>query len=336
MALKAIFSVVLNVRNFERSRQFYEWLGFTEDVGFRLRDEVSLPRELGENLGVDFATQRHSALVSFPWEPYMHIELVEWQDSKVGGWPPAYHQIGSPAYSFLVDDIEGEVAALQKRGVEPLVPLVVVERTWGPTRTAVFRDPDGNFVHLIEINYFDDSWDASNRSVVGSPISFLHFQVNTDNWDAMSEFYEPFGFDVDTGVQSRPGTSFQDDIGGSTESWTARWPDLDPTTLGTYSLLRLPSDKSNMHMELFAVPNLHDPGATPIWNQRGVIRLCFLDEHEDERVAEMKRRGVPIIIENHRFTAHWGDSKFMYFTDPDGNILCCEQWHRPRIWGERW
>ena len=62
------------------------------------------------------------------------------------------------------------------------------------------------------------------------------------------------------------------------------------------------------------------------FSQLGIMRYCFKTVDHLERLAELKRRGVRVLIENQLGAYNWGDSEWFYFADPDSNILCFEEW----------
>jgi len=54
---------------------------------------------------------------------------------------------GRSLVAISVGDLEGELVALHRRGIEP----VTVERVGDAGRKATLRDPDGNTIALIEV-----------------------------------------------------------------------------------------------------------------------------------------------------------------------------------------
>ena len=103
-------------------------------------------------------------------------------------------------------------------------------------------------------------------------------------------------------------------------------------------LWRLPNDVG-MHLELMGwKPGaLSDPNAAndPCYTQRGMVRLCLLINNFDSALADLKKREVPVLIDEVQMYLRWGDTKWTFFTDPDHNFLCFESWYPTRYWGER-
>lgn len=73
--------------------------------------------------------------------------LVEWQVLP-GAWVQVFHdpdKAGTDEVNFAVDDLEGHIAELRGRGLEP---GEIVDASRG-VRLSRFSDPDGNVVGLI-------------------------------------------------------------------------------------------------------------------------------------------------------------------------------------------
>jgi catechol 2,3-dioxygenase-like lactoylglutathione lyase family enzyme len=333
-----MFSVSRNVRGFDRSRAFYARLGMEEESGYRC---VS-PKDLDANTPGDVvAAVRRSGLFSFPWEPNMHIELVEWESAVEPNWPPTYDQLGSTKLALEVSDLEAEVARLTAGGHTPLRDLTTVDRLWGPTRSVLYADPDGNFVELLQIDFRHPTWENKGRSVAQAPKAFMHFQINTEQFAEMIEFYEAFGFESDTGlVTGRTGPDGpvkKEELGGDPQRWYTRY-DMGPIQKGQFEFLRLPTDQSHMHLEIMSWDpgTLKDPLTPSVWNQKGIARTCFKTSEIDQDLELLRRCGTPIYATNQRSANNVGDSVFFNCGDPDENILCLEQWYHARHWGSRW
>ena len=338
MAVRAIYGIQHNVRNLPRSRQFYESLGLVVEPGFELAPGAAPPDLSGleQAMGVPPSELGDSVLLTFPNEPFAHVQLQSWRDGPVeGGWPPRFHQLGARCLSLLVDDLDEEIELLAKRDTPALLGPLTYDRAWGPTRVAYSKDPDGNLFDLRQIDYHP-GWETDRRSVVRAPKSFLHFELNTENFSELCDFYEGFGFewDVDPSKPRDRAPEMGDMAGDMERAFGFR---LGESSRGV-ALLRLPQDHSNMHLEImgFAPGSLHDPGPVPRWNQKGIMRFCFKVEDADGHLDELKRRGVKIFLENQRMCLPWGDSLWFFFADPDGHILCFEEWFPARYWGERW
>jgi len=60
------------------------------------------------------------------------------------------HGKGEPVIDFLVDDIDADYRRLRKRRVRFIRPPR--DQLWGG-RTALFRDPDGNILQMVQIDW---------------------------------------------------------------------------------------------------------------------------------------------------------------------------------------
>jgi len=140
-----------------------------------------------------------------PEDPYMHIWLQSWHDlCTESQWPPVYNQIGCRGFTLLVDDLHQELARIHRdfsETVEILQEPVTIRRKWGPTHTALLRDPEGNFLELMTVD--GNPQERVAKRVPNHAKGFLHFMVNCYKFAEMREFYSSFGMEHDHGVDIR-------------------------------------------------------------------------------------------------------------------------------------
>lgn len=332
----AIFNLMMNVRDLDRSVRFYELLGMERQFGFDLRPGEIVPTEYYEARGVDPNRVGTTVSLAYPHDPFMHLQLQAWNGELTdAGWPPQFDQLGMRGWGLLVDDVNEELEFLRARGATVEQEALEIQRKWGPTRVGLVRDPDGNFLELISVD-FDPTWDPTGRSVLGSSRFMIHFQINTENLLALWEFYDAFGFEEDNGNQKRPGNALDPDRDNDVYSRAFGFRIRDE--LEKQNMMRLPTDPSRMHLTLmgFKQGTLKVPSAVPTFNQKGIARLGMLSAPLAEMMADLRRRGTKIWMENERNLAHWGDSVYSYCADPDGNVVTPHEYFPPRHFGERW
>ena len=339
MPARAIHGVRLNVINLERAAQFYGSLGMIEDIGMRRAEDDaagSCVLPVNDPCGGD---PQRSVSMRWPNDPFMHLTLVASRpESPDSGWPKAPDQRGSTVLTLLVDEVQPELERLSKEGATVRAEAAVTHRLSGPTLSAFVEDPDGNLVELFE-SAPAPGWDHSRCSVVGARTTFLHLQLNTYDFERLAAFYSGFGFAPDPLSEGRPGIDYRRliDMTGPNPYIEAFGRPLNNKVTSGVKLFRLPDDHSQMHLEIMGwrPGNLDPPGPEPAFHQLGIMRYCFKTIDHLRALAELKRSGVQVHLENQRGAYGWGDSEWFYFGDPDGNILCFEEWFPAGHWGER-
>ena len=339
MTATAIHGVRLNVANLDRAQQFYSGLGMVEDIGMRRADRPDGPTSvLAANHPAQSSSARSVAL-RWPSDPYMHVNLVaDGPGSPQQGWPKSVDQLGSTVLTLLVADLDAEMRRLVDDGAMIHVDAATTARLSGSTRSAYVADPDGNVVELLECSP-DPGWGYAACTVAGAQTTFLHLQLNTYDYEAMSGFYAGFGFVPDPLSEGRPNVDYRQliDMSRPNPYVEAFGRPLNNKVTSGVSLFHLAGDHSQMHLEIMGWNdgNLVVPGPDQTFHQLGIMRYCFKTVGHLDVLAELKRRGVRVLVENQLGAYKWGDSEWFYFADPDSNILCFEEWFPAGRWGEK-
>ncbi|MFN0091444.1 MAG: VOC family protein [Acidimicrobiales bacterium] len=145
MPIKSIFHVNINCTDFERSKRFYELLGF--------QSVTDLPEggseQMGIGLGLPGARGKAAIMMIDPRNSRgCRLDLIEWTSPKTKGSPmPDLAHAGMARLCLYCTDLDGEVARLKQEGVEFVSDPVQMAKN---TRFVCFKDPDGTFVELIE------------------------------------------------------------------------------------------------------------------------------------------------------------------------------------------
>lgn len=124
MAISAICGVIVTTEHMPEMAAFY-----TTVLGVPLKKEQH--GGMQAHYGTDFANRIHFAL-----HPPGDFELDN-----------AGH--ASVKLAFTVDDLDSHVRRLAQHGHEPFI--APHDEGFGPV--AAFRDPDGNVLELVELNY---------------------------------------------------------------------------------------------------------------------------------------------------------------------------------------
>ena len=183
-------------------------------------------------------------------------------------------------------------------------------------------------------------WDYWLARWWGHETTFLHFQLNTYNYEAMSGFYAGFGFVPDPLSEGRPNVDYREliDMSRPNPYVEAFGRPLNNKVTSGVRLFQLAGDHSEMHLEIMGWNdgNLVVPGPDPTFHQLGIMRYCFKTVGAPGRAgrAQAPRRAA-VLVENQLGAYRWGDSEWFYFADPDGNVLCFEEWFPAGRWGEK-
>jgi catechol 2,3-dioxygenase-like lactoylglutathione lyase family enzyme len=144
----SLAQVNVNVSDFERSRAWYQMLGY--EVSNRLPTTDSI--EVANAMGFAEIFEIDGAIVTHPDDGSM-LELVQWitpYDPERAYSVPVNH-LGIHRMAFSTTDIEADVAALKAQGVEfvsEITPCCSGPDSWGGI--VAFYDPDGTVVELVE------------------------------------------------------------------------------------------------------------------------------------------------------------------------------------------
>ena len=140
--------VNVNVSDFERSRAWYQMLGFEVANKLAATESIEVANAMGfaGKFEIDGAIVTHAADGS-------SLELVQWitpHDSERAYSVPVNH-LGIHRMAFSTSDIAADVAALKAQGVEfvsEVTPCCSGPDSWGSI--VAFYDPDGTVIELVE------------------------------------------------------------------------------------------------------------------------------------------------------------------------------------------
>lgn len=146
MAIKDVFHVNVNCTDLDRSRAFYELVGFTTVVELGVGGAAAMLRGLGMPEG----SKARAVLMQLePDKPRStRLDLIEWIEPRTHG-PAASDlaHVGAVRIALWTIGIDDEYERLRSAGVEFVSEPVAMG---GGTRFCCFRDPDGMVLELIE------------------------------------------------------------------------------------------------------------------------------------------------------------------------------------------
>ena len=147
MNVTGILHVNINCSDFDRSRKFYEMLGFRVVMPIEPRGTADVAAAVGmQGYVVRGALMQH--------RDRSVIDLLEWQEPR-DERPPygRLNHLGIARIAFVTTDIDRDMEQLSAEGVQFLSrEAAVVEGPGGrTTRFICFRDPDGTVLELVEM-----------------------------------------------------------------------------------------------------------------------------------------------------------------------------------------
>ena len=149
MNVTGIMHVNVNCSDYERSREFYETLGFR--VVWEV-PEVGSP-EVSAAVGMPPYRVR-GALMALENDSPMLIDLLEWKDPHDDDAPyPHLYHLGLARIAMVTSNMDADVKELQEMGVEFISDPVRLAGPGGTSsRFVCFKDPDGTVLELVEMS----------------------------------------------------------------------------------------------------------------------------------------------------------------------------------------
>jgi catechol 2,3-dioxygenase-like lactoylglutathione lyase family enzyme len=143
-----ILHVNVNCSDYERSRAFYERLGFA--VLWEV-PETNTP-EVAAAVGMPPYRVRGALLALRGAGQTTLLDLLEWRHPRDASPPyPHLYHLGLARIALTTSDLDSDVAELEAAGVELLsAPARLPGPGGGASRFVCFRDPDGTVLELVE------------------------------------------------------------------------------------------------------------------------------------------------------------------------------------------
>ncbi len=145
--IRDIIHLNINVTDIRRSIAFYEALGFRVMHVFGDRPDADVMDGMafggGRCRGAVLTLGDHDRC-------WTKIELIEWVEPRVNPTPPpSSHAAGISRIALRTKDLEAFVTRLEENGIEFETSPQEIDIV-GAKRFALFRDPDGVLLELIE------------------------------------------------------------------------------------------------------------------------------------------------------------------------------------------
>lgn len=153
MNITGLLHININCRDFERSRRFYEMLGFKVIMPVAPVGSGDVAAAVGmQSYVVRGALMKHGSGAV--------IDLLQWQEPHHDGEPyPEMNHPGIARIAFTSVNIDADIRTLEEAGVEFLSSKAA--SVPGPKGTLVrficFKDPDGTVLELVDMGGTGDA-----------------------------------------------------------------------------------------------------------------------------------------------------------------------------------
>ncbi len=148
MNIRGLVHVNINCSNFERSREFYEALGF------ELFLEAPETNTAEVQAAVDLPNYRlRGGLMRLrDAKVPLVLDVLEWREPSDGEPPYArLNHLGIARVALYSSNLEADLEELRGRGVEIIgEPATVVWEGRPSSRFVCFKDPDGTVLELVQ------------------------------------------------------------------------------------------------------------------------------------------------------------------------------------------
>lgn len=146
--LDRLFHIAVNVKDLDRSVEFYRRLGFQI-----LADRTVTNPRLAEAFAVPSSECRFVHLRLGDDETATVLDVVEWFDPATADGPgtPTQNQRGITRFAVLTEDTDRVYRELSEAGVEFVTKPTTVMTPEGGWRVCLVKDPDGVVIQITQL-----------------------------------------------------------------------------------------------------------------------------------------------------------------------------------------
>lgn len=291
--------------NFDRAREFYRKLGWTEgNAGFPLTNTHLMARALGMFDVCQYELE-HGEVISLPGSlNTANIDLLQFK-TPFNPDPPYRlpNHIGMAYASLLTTNLESDVSYLKTLGVEFLSEPYGIPGN----QFVFFRDPDGVLYKLVETAPPHGDTEA-NMHLIAMP----YIGINVSDFDKSLAYYAQFGY---TDIRMLPET-------GTLEEAKAYGLDR-PFRIKGADIALNKGDRHVLRLVQWITPHDADLAYPPPINHIGINRIALVVPDVDRAVAILKAKGVSFLSEIAPCCSGTGDDEMgiVHAIDPDGVFL---------------
>ncbi len=306
IGLIARFHFATHTPDFDRAREFYRKLGYTEGMsGFPLSNTHLMARALGMFDLCQYELVK-GEVINLPGAlNTANIDLLQFKTPFNGEAPYELpNHLGMAYAALLTSNLASDVAYLKTLGVEFLSEPYGIPGD----QFVFFRDPDGVLYKLMETAPPHGDKDA-NMHLTAMP----YIGINVSNLEASLAFYRKFGY---TQVKPLSQTT------GNLEE--ARAYGLDaPFEFKGADVAIATGDKHVLRLVQWISPFNPEPAYPPPINHIGINRIALLTPDIARAVGILKAQGVEFLSEIAPCCTGTADDEtaIVHAIDPDGIFL---------------
>ena len=306
IGLVARFHFATHTPDFDRSREFYRKIGYTEGrSGFPLSNTHLMARALGMFDICQYELVK-GEVISLPGSfNSANIDLLQFK-IPFNGEPPYElpNHLGMAYAALLTTNLESDVAYLKSIGTEFLSEPYGIPGD----QFVFFRDPDGVLYKLMETAppHGDK---AANMRLVAMP----YIGINVTDLEASLAFYRKFGYTQVKRLHQTTGSLEEARAYGLNEPFQFKGADI---AIGV-------GDRHVLRLTQWLKPFNPEPPYPPPINHIGINRIALLVPDIARAVDILKRQGVEFLSEIAPCCTGTAEDKraIVHAIDPDGIFL---------------
>jgi catechol 2,3-dioxygenase-like lactoylglutathione lyase family enzyme len=306
IGLVARFHFATHTPDFDRSREFYRKIGYTESrSGFPLSNTHLMARALGMFDICQYELVK-GEVISLPGSfNSANIDLLQFK-IPFNGEPPYElpNHLGMAYAALLTTNLESDVAYLKSMGTEFLSEPYGIPGD----QFVFFRDPDGVLYKLMETAppHGDK---AANMHLVAMP----YIGINVTDLEASLAFYRKFGYTQVKRLHQTTGSLEEARAYGLNEPFQFKGADI---AIGV-------GDRHVLRLTQWLKPFNPEPPYPPPINHIGINRIALLVPDIARAVDILKSQGVEFLSEIAPCCTGTAEDKraIVHAIDPDGIFL---------------
>ncbi|MFK7914876.1 MAG: VOC family protein [Pseudomonadales bacterium] len=306
IGMVARFHFATHTPDFDRAREFYRKLGYTEGMsGFPLSNTHLMARALGM-FDICQYELAQGEVIALPGSlNTANIDLLQFK-TPFNGAPPYElpNHIGMAYAALLTTNLESDVAYLKTLGVDFLSEPYGI----AGNQFVFFRDPDGVLYKLMETAPPHGDPDA-NMHIVAMP----YIGINVTDLEASLAFYRKFGYTDVRPLAQEKGSLAEAKAYGLEQPFRIKGADI---ALGK-------GDRHVLRLVQWLSPFNPEPAYAPPINHIGINRIALLTPDIKGAVRKLKAQGVPFLSEIAPCCTGTAEDEtaIVHAIDPDGIFL---------------
>ena len=282
IGLWARFHFAIHTEDFEKTREFYRQLGFTQGIsGFPLTNTHAMARALGMFDLCQYELEQGEVMLFPGAENTTGIDLLKWRVPFNPEPPYARpNHLGMAYATLMTADLMSDYAYLQARGV---TFLTAPYGTPG-NRFVFMRDPDGIYLKLEESpipQLGSEGGEGNQTHILGMP----YIGINVSDVEASVDFYERFGYSSVRWINEQTLSAEESAAWGFDQPVRYRGADI-AITRGDHHRIRLLQ---------WLEPFDPEPAYPPPINHKGINRLALTVPDVERATRILKEQGVPFL-----------------------------------------